>query len=767
MGFPVWPYTNFHDLNADWILAQIKQFGETYNNLPTYIKNEISNQLSQLGINFDIIINVKQPPEDLKPCVGDGTTDDTENLQAIINYCNNKTKLLLFPDGLYILDTINILSNVSLIGIDKTKCVLRSKALANKTMISGNMSSGSISNLTIDGNFASQTSTDFYLVDITINNCYYNNIILDNVYEGIKISGNNNYLENISFKNTFNNGLYVVNDLNFINNLYSFDNTSDILIVDGKNNYITARLNNTIDFAHISESTKYEIYCGGMKYMSYNNIAFNQPPGVVGDGVTDCTALLETAVENNDIVYLYPGVYYVTKYVKTSNIISTGKLKLFGIEIPLARSIETPITFDMSKFTFENIDNYLSVRKVNADIVFNFPEGTYNYARSISYDREDSYHMSYIGAGSDKTKLVFDGTGKEGQGFGAFYYSNGHSVQLINGITIDGNNYSGYTGGTPSTAPGSPQDPQAFMSLKNAIINIGSDVIVQYFARCGIIAFSGGVIYCSGAISQYNGSDGIVSSSGSAVVAENCTSQYNYGYGMYVDYGGAMWASNSTVQNNQLHNGRVGIGAGANYGATLYANNLISKNNAAAGLCVIDGSFFGVGCEISNNGSYGVRVEDGGCCYIQNSNISNNQNNGLNIIRGSYCNASSCVITGNKNIGVNCIDSSTVFLNAAEISSSTDSGLQVNFNSYAYINGAKINNNQNNGVETSSGTVVGLAPAEIKNNGGFGVLARFGGIVNLSTMQQSNVSGNTSGSFSPAANTTTGIDQSYIYIETE
>lgn len=56
MGFPIWPYTNFHDLNADWILCQIQEFRTELDRMSNTILGN-SDKMEQLQSDLDNLEN--------------------------------------------------------------------------------------------------------------------------------------------------------------------------------------------------------------------------------------------------------------------------------------------------------------------------------------------------------------------------------------------------------------------------------------------------------------------------------------------------------------------------------------------------------------------------------------------------------------------------------------------------------------------------------------------------------------------------------------
>lgn len=128
--FENFPYTNFHDLNLDWILQKMREMGIAVDAIPKTVSSEVEKQLEDANLNqivynalttYGLVVNVKAPPEGLTPAVGDGVADDTEAIQACITYAgNHDNKIVFFPSGTYkITSTLEIKKNsIALMGFD-------------------------------------------------------------------------------------------------------------------------------------------------------------------------------------------------------------------------------------------------------------------------------------------------------------------------------------------------------------------------------------------------------------------------------------------------------------------------------------------------------------------------------------------------------------------------------------------------------------------------------------------------------------------------
>lgn len=104
------PYTNFHELNLDWIINEMKKLREDFDSLPNAI-------IEKLIANFRLgnFINVK-----LLGAKGDGVTDDT----AIIQNALNKFKAVYIPEGTYKITTLFINTDNTILGENADSTIL-------------------------------------------------------------------------------------------------------------------------------------------------------------------------------------------------------------------------------------------------------------------------------------------------------------------------------------------------------------------------------------------------------------------------------------------------------------------------------------------------------------------------------------------------------------------------------------------------------------------------------------------------------------------
>lgn len=179
----------------DKFCYQLNQLIENNNILPDFIAEMIKEYINSGAIGevvrdilADYILNVKYPPNGIKPAVGDGSADDTEAIQGCIDYASANGGVVYFPYGSYLTQPLTMKDGVSLFGFDRysTKVVL--KGGATKPLIGGTVADFSITNLTLDGNSGIQVN-DVNVVTIMATNVLFNNLIIKDGYTLVNYVG--------------------------------------------------------------------------------------------------------------------------------------------------------------------------------------------------------------------------------------------------------------------------------------------------------------------------------------------------------------------------------------------------------------------------------------------------------------------------------------------------------------------------------------------------------------------------------------------------
>lgn len=189
--FEYWPYSNFHELNADWLLNRVKQMSDYLNNLPDLVRDWISEGLSDIDINqkildamtqFGMAINVVAPPNDLDPAKPDGSEEATATIQGCIDYAYAQGGgVVFFPAGRYLTGPLTLKDNVVLLGFADECTKLALKGGSTSPLITADGSNMAVMGLTLDGNAEVQTE-DLTLVSMMATDVDYRDVTFTGGY---------------------------------------------------------------------------------------------------------------------------------------------------------------------------------------------------------------------------------------------------------------------------------------------------------------------------------------------------------------------------------------------------------------------------------------------------------------------------------------------------------------------------------------------------------------------------------------------------------
>lgn len=117
--FEQFPFTNFHEMNLDWLLGKVKQNTNDIAAIPDMIDSKIAEQKPIIIANASRFIDVTVPPEGFAACKCDGITDDTEAFRALLNYVQNREGGggLIVPGKCVISSTMDIVNSISIVGL--------------------------------------------------------------------------------------------------------------------------------------------------------------------------------------------------------------------------------------------------------------------------------------------------------------------------------------------------------------------------------------------------------------------------------------------------------------------------------------------------------------------------------------------------------------------------------------------------------------------------------------------------------------------------
>lgn len=258
----------------------INEMATTINGLPDYIIELVKELLDQMNLEEIVkqvladyfFINVKNPPAPLVAAKGDGIVNDTAAIQAMINYVSGKKNYLFFPAGIYSVNQLTMVPNVSLMGQDRFQAIINLEAGSNTNLITGEMGNCTISNLTLSANMPGQTQNcSVYNGNVT--SMLFDNVIFKNGFDvlsltidglvqmssivvdgaqgnGVMIGGSRCSVDVIDFMNTStlnNETLLTVSGANHvIQNMTCYTAIKNGLVVNGNNNVVKGVILNAI-----------------------------------------------------------------------------------------------------------------------------------------------------------------------------------------------------------------------------------------------------------------------------------------------------------------------------------------------------------------------------------------------------------------------------------------------------------------------------------------------------------------------------------------
>lgn len=258
----------------------INEMATTINGLPDYIIELVKELLDQMNLEEIVkqvladyfFINVKNPPAPLVAAKGDGIANDTTAIQAMINYVSGKKNYLFFPAGIYSVNQLTMVPNVSLVGQDRFQAIINLEAGSNTDLLTGDMGNCTISNLTLSANMPGQTQNcSVYHGNVT--SMLFDNVIFKNGFDvlsldidglvqmssivvdgaqgnGVMIGGSRCSVDVIDFMNTStlnNETLLTVSGANHvIQNVTCYTAIKNGLVVNGNNNVFKGVILNAI-----------------------------------------------------------------------------------------------------------------------------------------------------------------------------------------------------------------------------------------------------------------------------------------------------------------------------------------------------------------------------------------------------------------------------------------------------------------------------------------------------------------------------------------
>lgn len=163
------PYTNFHDLNLDWVLKLCRFTAETLEELPGEIDKVVQEKLEEYVTDqkADIIetilgadqsVNVMQLPDPNLPAFDNGgLQDNTAAWEALVQWMQkNGRRAVYLPSGTYLMSSFTPPENFAIIGDGRYQTTIKAARYQVSPLITGSIKGFLLDGVTLDMNDAEQ-----------------------------------------------------------------------------------------------------------------------------------------------------------------------------------------------------------------------------------------------------------------------------------------------------------------------------------------------------------------------------------------------------------------------------------------------------------------------------------------------------------------------------------------------------------------------------------------------------------------------------------
>lgn len=264
------------------IVKKLNELIENNNQLPDYIRELIKTYISSGEIDniiaeilSDYMLSVKNPPENLKPAVGDGSADDTEAIQGCLDYAKaHHGMCVYFPSGAYLTSTLTLPENsdVTMFGQGRyvTRLVLRGGA--TEAMLKGSVKSLTLTGLMFDGNGDIQVN-NVDLIKCNAVNASISQCILTDGFNLLDINASGNVqISHVIFDHAIEKGLIIRGTGNSHCDNVIFNTISSLV---GKEFFTIESNDNVVKCSCTGDATKLFTVSGNRNYIEVDNISGN------------------------------------------------------------------------------------------------------------------------------------------------------------------------------------------------------------------------------------------------------------------------------------------------------------------------------------------------------------------------------------------------------------------------------------------------------------------------------------------------------------
>lgn len=264
------------------IVKKLNELIENNNQLPDYIRELIKTYISSGEIDniiaeilSDYMLSVKNPPENLKPAVGDGSADDTEAIQGCLDYAKEHHGMCVyFPSGAYLTSTLTLPENsdVTMFGQGRyvTRLVLRGGA--TEAMLKGSVKSLTLTGLMLDGNGDIQVN-NVDLIKCNVFNVSISQCVLTDGFNLLDVNATGNVqISHVVFDHAIEKGLIIRGTGNSHCDNVIFNTISNLV---GKEFFTIESNDNVVKCSCTGDVTKLFTVSGNRNYIEVDNISGN------------------------------------------------------------------------------------------------------------------------------------------------------------------------------------------------------------------------------------------------------------------------------------------------------------------------------------------------------------------------------------------------------------------------------------------------------------------------------------------------------------
>lgn len=126
--FNQFPFTNFHEMNLDWLINKQNEIDKKIDNIPSYLDSWIETHKGEIisELTSKAYVNVKD-----FGAKGDGITNDHDAIVSSINYAKDNGGTLYFPAGTYkLVGIVDLPIGVSITGDGPLKSIINHEGTA-------------------------------------------------------------------------------------------------------------------------------------------------------------------------------------------------------------------------------------------------------------------------------------------------------------------------------------------------------------------------------------------------------------------------------------------------------------------------------------------------------------------------------------------------------------------------------------------------------------------------------------------------------------